>query len=188
MQRSTIWSSVAVVSVCACLCCCLDSHALAQSKAESAAADSSTSLPADAAKLQANLMTDIRQLTFEGRRAGEGYFSKDGRQMVFQSEREPGNPFFQIYLMDRESGDVHRVSPGKGKTTCAWISPAGDKVLYASTQYDAHSEASRPPNMNFGIRRINHGIAGIMIRSMTWSSSTSRPKNIANNQCRRLRC
>ena len=93
-------------------------------------------LPADAAKLQSQFVTGIRQLTFEGRRAGEGYFSKDGRQLVFQSEREPGNPFFQIYLMDRETGDVHRVSPGRGKTTCAWISPAGDKVLYASTQYD----------------------------------------------------
>ena len=95
-----------------------------------------TDLPADAAKLQSQFVTGIRQLTFEGRRAGEGYFSKDGRHLVFQSEREPGNPFFQIYLMDRETGDVHRVSPGRGKTTCAWISPAGDKVLYASTQYD----------------------------------------------------
>ncbi len=99
-------------------------------------ADAATELPADAVKLQSQFMTDARQLTFEGRRAGEGYFSKDGRHMVFQSEREPGNPFFQIYLMDRETGDVHRVSPGRGKTTCAWISPAGDKVLFASTQYD----------------------------------------------------
>ncbi|MDX1927187.1 MAG: M28 family peptidase [Pirellulaceae bacterium] len=104
---------------------------------------STSDLPANAAESQAKFMTEIRQLTFEGRRAGEGYFSKDGKQMVFQSEREPGNPFFQIYLMDRESGDVHRVSPGKGKTTCAWISPAGDKVLYASTQYDQHSEAKQ---------------------------------------------
>jgi len=105
--------------------------------------ETKSDLPANAAESQAKFMTEIRQLTFEGRRAGEGYFSKDGRQMVFQSEREPGNPFFQIYLMDRESGDVHRVSPGKGKTTCAWISPAGDKVLYASTQYDLHSEAKQ---------------------------------------------
>ncbi len=98
--------------------------------------ESIADMPADAAKLQSQFMNDIRQLTFEGRRAGEGYFSKDGRHLVFQSEREPGNPFFQIYLMDRETGDVHRVSPGRGKTTCAWISPAGDKVMYASTQYD----------------------------------------------------
>ena len=81
-------------------------------------------------------MTKTRQLTFEGRRAGEGYFSRDGSQLVFQSEREPGNPFFQIYVMDLETGDVERVSPGKGKTTCAWIHPTGDRVLFASTHDD----------------------------------------------------
>ena len=61
----------------------------------------------------------VRRLTVEGRRAGEGYWSKDGRQLVFQSEREPGNPFYQIYLMDMDSGNTTRVSPGTGKTTCA---------------------------------------------------------------------
>jgi len=56
--------------------------------------------PKAAAAREAELLTDVRQLTFEGRRAGEGYFSRDGGRMVFQSEREPGNPFFQIYLLD----------------------------------------------------------------------------------------
>lgn len=79
------------------------------------------------------LLTGIRQLTFEGRRAGEGYFSRDGRYMVFQSEREPGNPFFQIYLMDRHTGHIERISPGRGKTTCAWIHPSSEKILFAST-------------------------------------------------------
>lgn len=88
---------------------------------------------------EASLLKNIRQLTFEGRRAGEGYFSADGSQLVFQSEREPGNPFFQIYLMDRESGDVSRVSPGHGKTTCARIHPDGDQVLFASTHEDKDS-------------------------------------------------
>ena len=45
-------------------------------------------------------ISNTRQLTFAGKRAGEGYFSADGTQMIFQSEREPGNPFFQIYLLD----------------------------------------------------------------------------------------
>jgi Tol biopolymer transport system component len=89
-----------------------------------------------AAAQEAAVLTQIRQLTFEGRRAGEGYFSHDGTQLVFQSEREPGNPFFQIYVMDRETGDTERVSPGHGKTTCAWIHPRGQKVLFASTHED----------------------------------------------------
>ena len=89
------------------------------------------------------LLTNIRQLTFEGRRAGEGYFDRSGTQMVFQSERSAGNPFFQIYLMDLTTGDVERVSPGFGKTTCAWIHPQGDQVMFASTQSDPEAEAKQ---------------------------------------------
>ena len=59
--------------------------------------------------------------------------------MVFQSERDKENPFYQIYWMDRETGDVERVSPGYGKTSCAWIHPDGDRVLFASTQFDPES-------------------------------------------------
>jgi Tol biopolymer transport system component len=93
----------------------------------------------DAAKTTGNevkLLSNTRQITFEGRRAGEGYFSADGRRMVFQSERDPGNPFYQIYVTDLETGDIEIVSPGFGKTTCAWIHPDGDRILFASTQED----------------------------------------------------
>lgn len=83
--------------------------------------------------------TNMRQLTFDGRRAGEGYFSRDGQQMVFQSERESDNPFYQIYLLDMRSGSTRRISPGKGKTTCAWIKPDGKKILFASTHHDPES-------------------------------------------------
>ncbi len=82
------------------------------------------------------LLSGVRQLTFEGHRAGEGYFSPDGTKIVFQSEREPGNPFYQIYLLDLESGETRRVSPGVGKTTCAWMHPSGRTVLFASTHLD----------------------------------------------------
>ena len=85
------------------------------------------------------LFSSIRQLSFEGRRAGEGYFNQDGSMLIFQSEREPGNPFFQIYLMNMETGDTRRVSPGFGKTTCAWIHPQGEKVLFASTHEDPNA-------------------------------------------------
>ncbi len=84
-------------------------------------------------------MPGARQLTFEGRRAGEGYFNADGTKMVFQSEREPGNPFYQIYLLDLETGDTERISPGQGKTTCAWIHPDGERILFASTHLDPKS-------------------------------------------------
>ena len=105
--------------------------------------------PRDAAKEEARLLSGIRQLTFEGRRAGEGYFSRDGRSMVFQSEREPGNPFYQIYLLDLELGDVRRISPGMGKTTCAWVHPDLDRVLYASTHSDPHSVELQNAELEF---------------------------------------
>jgi Tol biopolymer transport system component len=105
--------------------------------------------PQAAAQKQSELIANIRQLTFEGKRAGEGYLSSDGRQLVFQSEREADNPFFQIYLMDRENGDVRRVSPGIGKTTCAWIHPDGTRVLYASTQYDPDARKKQQDELDF---------------------------------------
>jgi Tol biopolymer transport system component len=111
-----------------------------QSSADPPAEDIVDHDPQAAVAREAELLTEVRQLTFAGRRAGEGYFSHDESQMVFQSEREPGNPFFQIYLMDLETGDLERVSPGFGKTTCAWIHPDGQRVLFASTHED---EAAR---------------------------------------------
>jgi Tol biopolymer transport system component len=89
---------------------------------------------------ESRLLSNTRQLTFAGKRSGEGYFSGDGTQMIFQSEREPGNPFFQIYLLDLETGDTNRVSPGFGKTTCAWIHPDGDRVLFASSHGDKQAK------------------------------------------------
>lgn len=107
-----------------------------------------TSVPATADD-EATFLSNTRQLTFEGRRAGEGYFSADGSLMVFQSERDAANPFFQIYLMDRETGDVSRVSPGFGKTTCAWIRPDNQRVLFASTHGDPKSRELQREELEF---------------------------------------
>lgn len=96
----------------------------------------------DAAK-EAQFLTNTRQLIFEGRRSGESYFSADGKFMVFQSEREADNPFYQIYLLNLETGDVNRVSPGTGKTTCAFLRPGSDDVLFASTHTDPEAKAKQ---------------------------------------------
>ena len=61
---------------------------------------------------EARFLTNARQLILEGRRSGEGYFSPDGNKLIFQSEREAGNPFYQMYLLDLRSGDTTRGSPG----------------------------------------------------------------------------
>src|SRR5437016_3254375 len=67
---------------------------------------------------EGQFLSHARQLTFEGKRSGEGYFSPDGQSLIFQSEREPDNPFYQMYILDFSSGDITRLSPGRGKSTC----------------------------------------------------------------------
>lgn len=88
-----------------------------------------------------DFLTRVRRVTVDGARAGEGYFSADGSRMVFQSEREPGNPFYQIYTLDLATGEVERVSPGYGKTTCAFFHPKTGAVLFSSTHHDPESLA-----------------------------------------------
>jgi Tol biopolymer transport system component len=81
------------------------------------------------------LQDEIRQLTFAGRRSGEGYFDPAGENIVFQSERDPGNPFYQIFKMNLGTGETKTISNGRGKTTCGWIDPHGD-IFFASTHLD----------------------------------------------------
>lgn len=90
---------------------------------------------------KSELLQNARQFTFSGKRAGEGYFSADGKKMIFQSEREPNNPFYQIYVMDMQTQKISRVSNGDGKTTCSWIFPDGKNVIYSSTFADPQTKA-----------------------------------------------
>jgi Tol biopolymer transport system component len=96
-----------------------------------------------------DLLSRVRRLTVEGRRAGEGYWSPDGQRLVFQSEREPGNPFYQIYALDFASGETKRISPGYGKTTCSFFRPGTDQILFASTHHDPRSKALQQEELDF---------------------------------------
>ena len=98
---------------------------------------------------EGRFLSRVRQLTFEGKRAGEGYYAPDGKKLVFQSERDPANPFYQIFELDLESGDVRRVSPGTGKTTCAFIRPGDGDVLFSSTHHDPRSEELQREELEF---------------------------------------
>jgi len=98
---------------------------------------------------EATFLSNVRQLTFEGRRNGEGYFSSDGKALIFQSEREADNPFYQIYSLDLESGDTRRISPGTGKTTCSFFRPGSDEVLFASTHLDRDSRDKQKAEFDF---------------------------------------
>ena len=90
-----------------------------------------------------------RRLIYEGRRSGEGYFSANGKSLVFQSERRPENPFYQIYLLDLATGDTREVSTGAGKTTCAFIRPNGSEILFGSTHHDPRSAELQQQELDF---------------------------------------
>jgi WD40-like Beta Propeller Repeat len=60
-------------------------------------------LGADDSAQEKQFISNPRQLVFEGKRSGEGYFSPDGKKLIFQSEREPGNPLWRSRGMENES-------------------------------------------------------------------------------------
>jgi Tol biopolymer transport system component len=102
-----------------------------------------------AAYQERDFLTRVRRLTVEGRRAGEGYWSPDGMRLVFQSEREAGNPFYQIYVLDMASGETKRISTGIGKTTCAFFRPGSDEIEFASTHADPKSKQYQDEELAF---------------------------------------
>lgn len=116
---------------------------------ERAVEPSPAPMPAsDEVGYESRLLNNVRQMTFEGRRSGEGYFSPDGKTFAFQSERESGNPFFQIYRLDLENGDTMRISTGAGKTTCAFFRPGSSQILFASTHLDADARAKQKEELD----------------------------------------
>src|SRR5207248_2794710 len=87
--------------------------------------------------LEAAHLRNIRQVSQGFVRAGEAYFAPDQKHIIFQAEeKETGNPFYQIFVMDLATGSFRRVSPGVGRTTCSYFSPDGRKIIFASSHLD----------------------------------------------------
>lgn len=98
---------------------------------------------------EGKFLSNPRQLIYEGKRSGEGYFSADGKYLVFQSERENGNPFYQMYVLDLESGDTRLISPGIGKTTCGFIKPDNTEIMFSSTHLNSESKKQQQDELDF---------------------------------------
>ena len=82
-------------------------------------------------------LRNVRQLTFGGQNA-EAYFSIDDRMLIFQHQGD-GVPCDQIYTMPVDTPDGKPATPklvsgGDGRTTCSYIFPNLDKILYSSTR------------------------------------------------------
>ncbi|MGC2322037.1 MAG: hypothetical protein WA463_05360 [Terriglobales bacterium] len=113
-------------------------------------ADENTSsllLPAEQRHLR-----NVRQLTFGGQNA-EAYFSADDKQLIFQhAGRDVACD--QMYIMPVSTPDgsppkPRLVSTGKGRTTCGYFFPAGDRILYSSTHL-ASAECPPKPDYSHG--------------------------------------
>jgi Tol biopolymer transport system component len=87
------------------------------------------------------------QLTFGGENA-EAYWSSDGSYLTFQSTRN-GWPCDQQYVMEMATGAVHRVSTGRGRTTCGYFYDRDQRVLFSSTHLGSDS-CPPPPDYSQG--------------------------------------
>ena len=91
---------------------------------------------------------DVRQITFGGENA-EGYFSPDGKHLIFQATPR-GAKCDQQYTLDLESGVVMMVSTGKGRTTCGYYDyPEADRIIFSST-HEASDSCPPPPDFSQG--------------------------------------
>src|SRR4051812_34137775 len=85
--------------------------------------------------IEGKFLTGIRQVTSGFVKAGEGYFSPDGKQIIYQAQ-PLDYPFYQIYTQSLTGGRPKRISTGRGRTTCSNFSPDGKRILFASSHLD----------------------------------------------------
>jgi TolB protein len=96
--------------------------------------------------LERRFLSPPVQITDGMAKAGEGYLSNDMRHICYQAV-PPGYPFYQIYVQPFDVADPRprpprRISPGRGRTTCAWFSPDGASLLFASSHLDPQLPAT----------------------------------------------
>jgi len=95
---------------------------------------------------------NMRQLTFGGTNA-EAYFSADDKSLIFMHSGA-GVPCDQMYTMPVDTPDgkpavPKLVSTGKGRTTCGYFFPKGDRILFSST-HEASAECPPRPDYSHG--------------------------------------
>src|SRR5204862_7615 len=89
-------------------------------------------------------LRNLRQLTFGGQNA-EAYFSASGRLLIFQRQG-PDEQCDQMYMMGTDGGGLHRVSSGRGRTTCGYFFDQDRRIFYSSTE---HAGAACPPRPDY---------------------------------------
>ena len=86
----------------------------------------------------------MRQLTF-GAQNAEAYFAASGRLLIFQ-RHGPAESCDQMYVMGVDGTGRHRVSSGRGRTTCGYFYDRDRRIFYSSTE---HGGAVCPPRPDY---------------------------------------
>ncbi len=103
-------------------------------------ADKAPATHVEKPSIEPQYLSNMRQITHGFLKAGEGYFSPDGKTIIYQAVADP-YPFYQIYTQPLvgptlADGKPKLVSTGRGKTTCSFFSPDGRGIIYASSHLD----------------------------------------------------
>jgi TolB protein len=85
---------------------------------------------------------NIRQITFGGNNA-ESYFSRSGKQLIFQRQEAVNAGCDQQYIVNLDGSGLRRVSNGLGRTTCGYFYDDDRRIFYSSTF--KHSPDCPPP-------------------------------------------
>lgn len=104
-------------------------------------------LTAEVQSSENSSLFNIRQITFGAmgfEKAGESYFSPDGKTLMFQAV-PTGQKEYQIYSIDLQEGVPHLVSTGRGACTCASFRPDGKKIIFASSHEAPDAAESATP-------------------------------------------
>jgi len=93
-------------------------------------------------------LRNIQQLTFGGNNA-EAYFSRSGKQLIFQRQEQVDAGCDQQYVINVDGTGMRRVSNGEGRTTCGYFYANDTRIVYASTlRHDTACPA--PPDRSKG--------------------------------------
>ena len=93
-------------------------------------------------------LSRVRQLTLEGQRSGEGYFSPDGKNIIFKANGRRG-----IHL-----SDLHHEPGIRRCDACftwdrqdhgAFFRPGSDEILFASTHVDPEAVKKQEAELDF---------------------------------------
>jgi len=95
-------------------------------------------------RAQEKHLKNVKMLTNGGENA-EAYFSSKGDMLIYQTSHPPYE-CDQIFLMNSDGSDKHLVSTGKGRTTCSFIAPDYQRIIYASTHA---TDTLCPPKPDF---------------------------------------